>query len=155
MPVHSRDLAIKGNSVLTDMEVKGYPLKQAHGMLSEMVSVIREYEKLNHRNRKKDDRHLNKHAMHLVRLYYTGTELLETGKMRTYRDKEHDLLMDIRNGKFQNEDYTFKPEFFELVDDLEKKFLYASEHTGLPDKPDWEQIEEFVMKVNRETVLDM
>ena len=93
--------------------------------------------------------------MHLVRLYYTGTELLETGKMRTYRDKEHDLLMDIRNGKFQNEDYTFKPEFFELVDDLEKKFLYASEHTGLPDKPDWEQIEEFVMKVNRETVLDM
>ena len=31
MPVHSRGLAIKGNSVLTDIEVKGYPLKQAHG----------------------------------------------------------------------------------------------------------------------------
>ena len=144
---------IKDGQLLTDMEVKGYPLKQAHGMLSEMVSVIREYEKLNHRNRKKDDRHLNKHAMHLVRLYFTGTELLETGKMRTYRDKEHNLLMDIRNGKFQNNDHTFKQEFFELVDDLEKKFLYASENTVLPDKPDWEQIEDFVMRVNRETVL--
>ena len=53
--------------------------------------------------------------------------------MRTYRDKEHNLLMDIRNGKFQNNDHTFKQEFFELVDDLEKKFLYASENTVLPD----------------------
>ena len=91
--------------------------------------------------------------MHLVRLYFTGTELLETGKMRTYRDKEHNLLMDIRNGKFQNNDHTFKQEFFELVDALEKKFIYASENTVLPDKPDWEQIEDFVMRVNRETVL--
>jgi len=61
--------------------------------------------------------------------------------------------MDIRNGKFQNNDHTFKQEFFELVDDLGKKFLYASENTVLPDKPDWEQIEDFVMRVNRETVL--
>ena len=53
----------------------------------------------------------------------------------------------------QNNDHTFKQEFFELVDNLEKKFLYASENTVLPDKPDWEQIEDFVMRVNRETVL--
>ena len=144
---------LKEGQLVTDMELTGYPLRQAHGMLSEMVSIIREYEKLNHRNRKKDDKHLNKHAMHLIRLLCTGTELLETGKMHAYRDVEHDLLMDIRNGKFQNSDHTFKPEFFDLVSEWEKNFQYAAMNTDLPDKPDMERIEEFVMKVNRETVM--
>ena len=144
---------LKDGELVTDMAMTGYPLRQAHGMLSEMVSVIREYEKLNHRNRKKDDKHLNKHAMHLVRLLCTGTELLETGKMHAYRDVEHDLLMDIRNGRFQNSDHTFKPEFFDLVSEWEKNFQYAAMNTELPDKPDMERIEEFVMKVNKKTVL--
>ena len=143
---------IEGGQLLTDMDVKGYPLRQAHGMLSEMVSVIRAFEKLNHRNSKKDDKHLNKHAMHLVRLFCTGTELLEKGTLHTYREKEHDLLMDIRNGKFQNSDHTFKSEFFDLVSEWEKKFQYAAENTSLPEKADMVRIEEFVMKVNRKTV---
>lgn len=143
---------IEGGQLLTDMEVKGYPLRQAHGMLSEMVATIRAFEKLNHRNSKKDDRHLNKHAMHLVRLFCTGTELLEKGTLHTYREKEHDLLMDIRNGKFQNSDHTFKSEFFDLVNEWEKKFRYAAENTSLPDKADLSRIEEFVIEVNRKTV---
>ena len=143
---------IEDGRLLTDMNVKGYPLRQAHGMLSEMVAVIRNFEKLNHRNSKKDDKHLNKHAMHLVRLFCTGTELLEKGTLHTYREKEHDLLMDIRNGKFQNSDHTFKSEFFDLVSEWEKKFQYAAENTSLPEKADMVRIEEFVMKVNRKTV---
>lgn len=143
---------LKDGELVTDMAMTGYPLRQAHGMLSEMVSVIREYEKLNHRNRKKDDKHLNKHAMHLVRLLCTGTELLETGKMHAYREREHELLMDIRNGKFQNSDHTFKSEFFDLVSEWEKNFQYAAMNTDLPDKPDMKRVEEFVMKVNKKTV---
>lgn len=143
---------LENDNLLTDMDLKKYPLEQAHGMLSEMTSVIREYQKLNHRNRKKDDMHLNKHAMHLVRLFYTGTELLETGRMHTYREKEHDLLMDIRAGKYQRDDHTYRDEFFELVNELEKNFQYAAEHTVLPDKPRWDEIQDFVMKVNRETI---
>lgn len=143
---------IEGGQLLTDMEVKGYPLRQAHGMLSEMVAAIRAFEKLNHRNSKKDDRHLNKHAMHLVRLFCTGTELLEKGTLHTYREKEHDLLMDIRNGKFQNSDHTFKSEFFDLVNEWEKQFQYAAENTSLPEKADMVRIEDFVMNVNKKTV---
>lgn len=143
---------IQDGKLLTDMALTGYPLRQAHGMLSEMVAVIRAFEKLNHRNRKKDDRHLNKHAMHLVRLFCTGTELLESGTLHTYRAQEHDMLMDIRNGKYQNEDHTFRPEFFDLVSEWEKRFRYAAENTNLPDRADMGQIEEFVMKVNRKTV---
>ena len=78
---------------------------------------------------------------------------METGRMHTYREREHELLMDIRNGKFQNRDHTFKPEFFELVSEWEKKFQYASMNTDLPDKPDMKRVEEFVMKVNRKMVV--
>ena len=141
------------NDLVVDMHVDDYPLRDAHGMLSEMRAVIREYDKLNHRNNKKDDAHLNKHAMHLIRLLVTGEEILRTGEIHTYREKEHDLLMDIRNGKYQLDDHTFRSEFFEMLDDYDKKFRYAAEHTILPDKPDMKRIEDFLMKVNLETVM--
>ena len=145
-------VAIKDGELVTSMTLKDYPLRDSYDMFSEMKSIIREYDKLNHRNRKKDDAHLNKHAMHLVRLLYTGTELLETGQMHTYREKEHDLLMDIRMGKFQRNDHTFDVSFFDLVDDLERKFKYAAKYSSLPPSPDMKRINEFVMQVNLETV---
>lgn len=141
------------NELVTDMSLSGYPLVDARGMLSEMKAVIREYDKLNHRNRKKDDAHLNKHAMHLIRLLVTGTELLSTGKVVTYRENEHDLLMSIRNGKFQNKDHTFCSEFFDLVDMYEKQFKYAADNSVLPDKPDMNRLNDFVKDVNYQTVL--
>lgn len=151
--VHVR-LNDKGD-IVVDMNVSGYPLRDAYGMFSEMRAVVREYDKLNHRNTKKDDAHLNKHAMHLVRLLVTGEELLRTGKMHTYREKEHSLLMAIRGGAYQNDDHTFKSEFFELVDKYEADFKYAAKHTVLPEKPDMERINSFVEAVNTRAVLDM
>ena len=46
-------------------------------MSSELVGVVRSYDFLAKRNRKKDDAHLDKHAMHLLRLYYMLTDILE------------------------------------------------------------------------------
>ena len=145
-------IKIKDNELVTDMQLTDYPLQDAAGMFSEMKTIIRNYEKLNHRNRKKDDQHLNKHAMHLVRLLLTGTELLKTGKMVTYREKEHNLLMDIRNGKYQKDDHTYYKEFFELVTQLEKDFEYAADNTVLPETPDMLKIQEFIMNVNYQTI---
>lgn len=151
---HSVTVAIHNGKLVTNMTLQNYPLQDAYGMFSEMRAVIREYDKLNHRNQKKDDGHLNKHAMHLVRLLSTGTELLETGIMHTYREKEHDLLMDIRNGKFQNPDHTFNNAFFELIDQLETQFQYAAKHSSLPDKPDIKQANDFLITLNTNTILD-
>lgn len=151
---HGVTIAIHNGELVTSMTLQNYPLKDAYGMFSELKAVIREYDKLNHHNQKKDDAHLNKHAMHLVRLLYTGTELLETGIIHTYREKEHDLLMDIRNGKFQNPDHTFNNAFFELVDQLESQFQYAAKHSILPEKPDTKQVNDFLITLNTNTILD-
>ena len=75
-------------------------------------------------------------------------DILERGEINTYRDKEHDLLMDIRNGKFVQEDGTYRQEFFEMVDEYEKRLKYDAESSPLPQKPDMKKIEELVMTVN-------
>jgi len=43
---------------------------------------------------------LTKHAMHLIRLLITGTEVLEGKGINTYREKEREFLLDIRKGKY-------------------------------------------------------
>lgn len=65
---------------------------------------------------------------------------------------EHDLLMDIRNGKYLDSERQPIPEFFEMLNEYEKRMQYAVENTSLPDKPDYKRIEEFKMSVNEQIV---
>ncbi len=134
--------------IFADITLSHYPVRDFVDMTNDMTNVTRSYDKLNSRNNKKDNAHLNKHAMHLIRLYLTGIDILEKEEVITYREKEHDLLMDIRNGEFQNEDGTYRSEFFDMVNDFEKRFNYAKENTSLPNHPNMKVIEEFVMSVN-------
>jgi predicted nucleotidyltransferase len=135
--------------IFADIHLEHFPARQFNSMLNDIHNVIGTYEKLNHRNHKKDDAHLNKHAMHLVRLYLMCIDILEKEEVITYREADHDLLMSIRNGNYQNADHTYKPEFFEIVDNLKKRLDYAKENTSLPAHPNMKQVEEFVMSVNR------
>lgn len=140
--------------IMIDIDLKSYPLRDLKGMYSEMSNVIRDYDKLNHRNKKKDSLHLNKHAMHLIRILIMGSEILKGEGINTYRDKEHDLLMDIRHGKYVKEnngeaDYS---EVFEIVDKYEKDFEYAKKHCVLPEKPDLYKINELIMEINKKVV---
>ena len=92
--------------------------------------------------------------MHLVRLYYMCFDILENEKIVTYRQKEHDLLMDIRNGKYLDDNRQPIPEFFEMVDELEKRLEYDKKNTSLPEKPNYKKINEFVASVNERVVKD-
>lgn len=131
-----------------DVKFKHYPLRDFKNIYGEMSNVVREYSKLNHRNSKKDEIHLNKHAMHLIRLFIMGTEILEGKGINTYREKDRDLLFKIRNGEF-----TYN-EIFEMVNDYEKKFKYAADNTGLNDEPDYKGVEELMIYINRDVIIN-
>ena len=77
-------------------------------------------------------------------------DILEKEEICTYREKDRKFLLSIRDGAFQNEDGTYRSEFFEMINDLEKKLNYAKENTSLPSHPDMNRIEEFVISVNKE-----
>lgn len=135
--------------IFADVTLNHFPARQFNSMMNDLHNVLGTYEKLNHRNHKKDDAHLNKHAMHLVRLYLMCLDILEREEIITYRYGDYELLMSIRNGAYQNEDGTYKPEFFELVDNLKKRLDYAKENTSLPAHPNMKEVEAFVMEVNK------
>lgn len=140
------------SEIFADIHLEHFPARQFNSMMNDMHNVIGTYEKLNHRNHKKDDAHLNKHAMHLVRLYLMCIDILEKEEINTYRENDIDLLMDIRNGYYMNGDGTYCPEFFEMIDDLKARLDYAKENTALPAHPNMKEVEEFVMSVNRRSL---
>ena len=89
---------------------------------------------------------------HLLRLYLMGIDILEKEEIITYRKNEHNLLMSIRNGEFLDGNSQPTAEFFELVDEYEKRFEYAAKHTSLPDTPDMNKINEFKMNINEKII---
>ena len=139
--------------IFMDLNLKHYPVRDYCSMWSELQSVTKSYNKIGIRNRKAIEHgKIAKHSMHLIRLYMMCLDILEKEEIVTYREKEHDLLMDIRNGKYLDENNQPIPEFFEMVHEYEKRFEYAKKNTNLPEKPDYSRISEFVMSVNERVV---
>ena len=141
--------------IFMDVNLKHYPLRDYKAMWSEMNSVVKDYAKLGKRNKQAiEHQKLGKHMMHLVRLYYMCFDILENEKIITYREKEHDLLMSIRGGKYLDSNNQPIPEFFEIVDALDKRLEYDKKNTSLPERPNYDKINEFVMSVNERVVKD-
>jgi len=138
--------------IFVDANLSHYPLRDYKNIWNEMHNIVRDYDKLGKRNRKKDDNHLNKHAMHLIRLFMMAIDILERGEIRTFRQEEHQLLMEIRNGSYQKEDGTFREEFYELLSSYERKLDEAAAHTTLPDEPDMARVQAYVMAVNEKVI---
>ena len=95
-----------------DVVLHHYPLRDYRNIWNEINTIVKDYDKLGKRNTKKDDLHLNKHAMHLVRLYLMCIDILTKEEIITYREEDHDLLMSIRNGEYQKSDGTYRSEIF-------------------------------------------
>ena len=139
--------------IFMDIRLTHYPLRDYKSMWSDMKNIVSEYGKIGHRNKNAiaNDK-LGKHMMHLVRLYLMCLDILEKEEINTFRDKDHDFLMEIRNGKFLDKDSHPLPEFYDMVSDYEKRLKYAAENSSLPDKPDYDAINEFLMSVNERIV---
>ena len=138
--------------IFVDAHYRHMPLRDYNGMMGVMRSVVSDYDRLGKRNKKKDDAHLNKHAMHLIRLFMMAVDILKRGEIRTHRREDLDLLMQIRQGKFRQGDGAFSPEFYEILDDYEQRLEEAAASTRLPDNPDMEKVEAYVERVNRHVV---
>ena len=139
--------------IFMDVNLHHYPLRDYADMWSEMKSIVKSYAKIGKRNEKAIEHNkLGKHMMHLIRLYMMCLDILENEKIVTFREKEHDILMDIRNGKYLDDKKQPIPEFYEMVNEYEKRLDYAKENTSLPNNPDYKRINEFVASVNERVV---
>ena len=150
------DKAVQENydtEIFMAVNLTHYPLRDYCSMLNELQTMVKQYGKIGKRNEHAlEHGKIAKHMMHLIRLYIMCLDILERGEIITYREKEHDFLMEIRGGKYLDDNDQPIPEFYEIVNEYEKKLDYAKENTDLPDKPNYKKIDEFVMSVNERVV---
>ena len=95
---------------------------------------------------------LGKHMAHLIRLYYMCFDILENQKIVTYRDQEHDLLMNIRNGEYLDKNQQPISSFYDLLSELEKRLEYDEKNTSLSETHYYQKINEFRMFINEKVV---
>lgn len=143
------------SEIFMDISLKHYPLRDYKCMWAEMHNIVKEYAKLGHRNKNAIAREkLGKHMMHLIRLYMMCIDILEKQEIVTYREKEHDLLMDIRNNKYLDTNNQPTKEFMDMVAEYQNRMEVAAQKTELPDKPRYKEIKDFQCQVNEFIVLN-
>ncbi|MBO6205796.1 MAG: nucleotidyltransferase domain-containing protein [Lachnospiraceae bacterium] len=138
--------------IFVDSNYKHFPLRDYTDLWGAMKTVVRDYDKIGKRNKKKDDNHLNKHAMHLIRLFMMAIDILEKHRICTHRREDLPLLLSIRRGEYMQSDGTFSPAFYEILEEYENRLDEAAAKTTLPDNPDMKKVSEFVERVNRYAV---
>ena len=88
----------------------------------------------------------NKHAMHLVRLLYSGIGAMKTGEIMIDVSKHRVQLLDIRNGKYGFE------EIRQMALELDREFQDAFENTSLPEQPDFKMINQLLVEARKSVV---
>jgi predicted nucleotidyltransferase len=89
-----------------------------------------------------------KHAMHLVRLLHSGIAALETGEIRVDVADHRDELLEIRDGRLSFEDVRRRALELDLC------FQSAFEETALAEQPDFDRVNEFLIRARRRMVDD-
>lgn len=82
----------------------------------------------------------HKHAMHLIRLLHSGTEALRSGDIMIDVSGFRSELLAIRNGQYTFEQVEAKAK------ELEREFEVAFEKTTLPEQPDFEKVNRFLIE---------
>lgn len=110
-----------------------------------------------------------KAMMHVIRVMHNGTSLLRISEMETYnREAVRLSLLLLRDGAYCDSmvihgratDHTLKrfvpsDDFAELFDCFYKSFENSFKTTTLPDQPDWDRINDFLVTTNERIVREM
>lgn len=93
-------------------------------------------------------RYKPKHAMHLVRLLYSGIHALQTGEILVDVSARRTELLRIKRG-----DLPFD-EVKQQALALEREFQAAYETTQLPEQPNFARVNQFLVRARRSAVVD-
>ena len=147
------------NQLLKTIIAKDLSLNVLPPFLNELSTMCKNAKKLNEINKNQkyvlDHGRIAKHMCHYIRLADTGSEILLTGEINTYREKDHDLLMSIRNN--ENNMWLDKKDrptdkLNKLVEEKEKLLKDSYEKSKLPEKPNMNKINKLLLKINTDII---
>jgi uncharacterized protein len=87
-----------------------------------------------------------KHAMHLIRLLLSGITVLKEGFIPVKVEEYRDELLAIRQGKIP------WSEVNKWRLSLHKEFDFSFRHTSLPERPNYDAANKFLIKARRSLV---
>jgi predicted nucleotidyltransferase len=87
-----------------------------------------------------------KHAMHLIRLLYSGIEALRSGQIRIDVAEHREELLAIKSGGWSFEQAKAK------ALDLDRDFQEAYQRTQLPEQPNYRKVDDFLIWARRRMV---
>jgi predicted nucleotidyltransferase len=87
-----------------------------------------------------------KHAMHLIRLLHSGIAALDTGEIRIDVAEHREELLHIRNDGLPFEEVKRR------ALELDERFLQAFERTVLSEQPDYQRVDDFLIRARRRMV---
>lgn len=123
-------------------------LAQRHIFLSQMIfQTFNGYAMSQFKKIEQDRRNSGevrwKHAMHLLRLLLTGAATLREGRVPVRVEAHRDRLLAVKRGEVP------WPEVNTWRLDLHHDFERALDETKLPERPDYEKANEFLIKARR------
>ena len=145
------NVRVDGDKLLWSINCVDRTTDEIKDALNTLTDIQRDFTKAGQRNNKPTEAKLNKHIMHLVRLYHMCFDILEKGEINTYRAADRDFLLEIRAGKFVK-DNQLTQEFRDYLNYLEDRLQKAKELNVVPDKVDYDKINKFVVKTNSKVV---
>jgi len=87
-----------------------------------------------------------KHAMHLIRLLYSGIHAVRTGEILVDVGEHRNQLLDIRGGSWQFDDVR------RLALELNDRFQMQFASTCLPERPEYDRVNRFLIAARRRMV---
>lgn len=104
--------------------------------------------RLMRRNFEKTGKYKAKHAMHLIRLLYSGIHALRTGEILVDVGEQRQELLGIKSGGLSFEEVRTR------ALELDQLFQQAFAATRLPERPDYERVNRFLIHARRRMVDD-
>ncbi len=88
------------------------------------------------------------HAMHLLRLLYSGTRLMKEGQVFVDVSEKREFFLGVKRGEMSWEDLQRHRQ--QMTQDFEA----ALDSTSLPNEPDFDQVDEFLIRARRSVIDD-
>lgn len=148
---HSISTTIKDDKLYMSAHFDNVEIDKVRATLNDLLTIEKTFNTLGQRNNKKSEEKLDKHLMHLIRLYLTCFDILENHQVNTYRENDREFLLEIRKGKFIK-DNKLTDECRQFLKELEERLQKDKEETTIPDKPNFKAINDFVIEVNSKVI---
>lgn len=142
------DADLDNVKLMMNVNIRGISSSDFHSIMNHTYDIIKNFSATGHRNHKKNDEKIEKHASHLRRLQIKGKEILRDKKIVTHCGEHIPYLLDLKHGMYRNDDGTYQKEFFDDVNRDMDEMLALYKASDLPKVPDITKVIKLAEQIN-------